>query len=98
MKHRNEYVQKNIIVFKKKKKSDFEFSLFLPNFESHNSYLSHYEAFSTAFSNFFDFFDFHFFYPTFKSHNTSNEGNERGDSKHFDFRIAMRLCENVEMC
>ena len=93
IKHRGEYVQKNIIVFKKKKKnsiSDFHYSysiLNIANFEFHNSYLSYYEAFSITFSNFFDFFDFHSFYLTFKLYNISNEKNEENNLNTLIFEL-----------
>ena len=87
MKHRGEYVQKDIVILKKKKKkiptSDFHYSypvLNIASFEFHGSYLGYYEAFSITFSNFFDFFDFHSFYSTFKLYNISNKEDKEGCS------------------
>ena len=62
MKHRDGYVQKDIVVFKKKKKknrSDFHCSypvLDIASFESRVSNLDDYRAFSTTFFEFFSTF------------------------------------------
>ena len=69
MNHRGEYVQKNIIVFKKKKKIRFSFSNFhcfylilnIASFEFHILNLNDYKTFSTIFSNFSTFSTFIFF-------------------------------------
>ena len=103
MRHRDEYVQKNIIVFKKKLKKNSNFHCFYPvlniaNFGFRVSNMGDNRAFSITFSTFFDFFDFYSFYSIFKLYNISNKKDKGNDLNILIFRIIMRLCESVEMC